>query len=459
MDEVRISKTCRNASWIKACYNNQYSPESFYDVGSEEIQILPQEPVLSNENPANGTTNQPLNPMLSVHCSDWQGDTMTITFRSNASGSWQIVGSNVSVGNGTYSQTSSGMDVYDNWYWWSVNASDVGGNWSNETYHFKTQLAPPPWWNPQWQYRKQIVIDADNVADDLVNFPVLIDVTDLNLSSYAQANGEDIVFTDYSSNQLNHEIELYNNSNGHLIAWVNVTSLSGSEDTNLFMYYGNLGCSDQSNSSGVWDSHYHLVQHLSETSGLHYDSTTFGNDGTCSGGVTQDAVGKVDGADGFDGVDDMINVGSGGSLDDLATVTISAWVNLDTYGEGNNGWIYDKGFTSGKAFYLYGANDGLAFVHGFSGGYGWWHADNILSTGSWYYVVVTFDNGDPGNDPVFYVNANSASISGEQQVLLEARFLMQPLMVLLVMMMLVVILLMVLSMRYVSVTLCVVLNG
>jgi len=48
--------------------------------------------------------------------------------------------------------------------------------------------------------------------------------------------------------------------------------------------------------------------------------------------------------------------------------TFSAWVKADTWGEGNQyGNIFDKGFTTGKAFYLHktAGTGGLAFVHGF----------------------------------------------------------------------------------------------
>lgn len=36
MDEAKISKTCRSASWISTEYNNQNNPSSFFSVGPEE---------------------------------------------------------------------------------------------------------------------------------------------------------------------------------------------------------------------------------------------------------------------------------------------------------------------------------------------------------------------------------------------------------------------------------------
>ena len=92
------------------------------------------------------------------------------------------------------------------------------------------------------------------------------------------------------------------------------------------MYYGNPTCTSQENISGTWDSDFRMVQHLNETSGTHYDSTSYGNDGTQSGGVNQSATGKIDGADWFDGSDDKLIVGYDPSLQMESNITLSVWV-------------------------------------------------------------------------------------------------------------------------------------
>ena len=150
-----------------------------------------------------------------------------------------------------------------------------------------------------------IVINHTKIDCTLTNFPVLISIIDTDLKDDAQDNGNDVVFTDGSGNQLNHEIEYFDGGSGELVAWVNVTSLSSTSDTLLYMYYGNPDCDSMENVSGVWDSDFVMVQHLNETSGIHVDSTVFGNDGTAFNGVNQDATGVVDGADSFDGTDDL----------------------------------------------------------------------------------------------------------------------------------------------------------
>ncbi|MGD0160758.1 MAG: DUF2341 domain-containing protein, partial [Candidatus Bathyarchaeia archaeon] len=82
------------------------------------------------------------------------------------------------------------------------------------------------WWNTNWQYRKSITINHAMVSANLTNFPVLISITDSNLITHAQSNGNDIAFADGSGNKLNHEIEFFNSATGRLVAWVKVPSLS-----------------------------------------------------------------------------------------------------------------------------------------------------------------------------------------------------------------------------------------
>jgi MSHA biogenesis protein MshQ len=172
------------------------------------------------------------------------------------------------------------------------------------------------------------------VAGDLSSFPVLVDTTDTDLASKAQSNGNDILFTDIYNNKLNHEIEYY--ASGHVVAWVNVPTVLSSMDIVLYMYYGNSTCGSQENVSGVWDSHYMLIQHLSETSGIHYDSTDHDNDGIPHGGITQGSTGQIDGADVFDGSNDYVQIPHNNTISGFTTgMTASAWIRLD----GNSSWV------------------------------------------------------------------------------------------------------------------------
>jgi len=60
---------------------------------------------------------------------------MNVSFYTNSTGDWSLIGYNESSSDGTYYQTSSNFNSYETKYWWSVNCTD-GYNWANETYYF-----------------------------------------------------------------------------------------------------------------------------------------------------------------------------------------------------------------------------------------------------------------------------------------------------------------------------------
>jgi hypothetical protein len=185
------------------------------------------------------------------------------------------------------------------------------------------------WTGPCWQYRKAITINHSKVAANLTDFPVVISLTDTDLRDKAQSDGGDIMFTSSDgATRLAHEIEKYNGSTGELVAHVGVPALSASADTVIYMYYGNAAVSKLENAAGVWDEHYMMVQHLEETSGTHHDSTPKGNDGTPYGGINQSAVGRINGADSFDGTSGYVKVPNSLSLDITGPITITAIINL-----------------------------------------------------------------------------------------------------------------------------------
>jgi len=181
--------------------------------------------------------------------------------------------------------------------------------------------------NNGWTYRKRITIDASKVPSNLTNFPVLINTTDPDLTA-AQANFNDILFTAADgATKLDHEIEDYDSGSGKLVAWVEVRSLSGTTNTELYLYYGNANAVDQRNptGAGVWEPNYVGVWHLKETSGDHSGSTWNYHTGSPQGGLNQDTTGPIDGADYFNGSDAYITIPSSSSLNLGNSFTIECW--------------------------------------------------------------------------------------------------------------------------------------
>jgi hypothetical protein len=186
--------------------------------------------------------------------------------------------------------------------------------------------------NPDcWLYRKSITIGSSQVTGDLVDFPILINITDSDLRDKARLDGYDIVFTESDGiTRLDHEIESYDSLTGELTAWVRTPDLSSSSDTEIYLYYGNSDISySMENPQGVWDDNFIMVQHLNENSGTHYDSTRYGNNGAEYIDLpgTQNASGKIDGAIKLDGTDDYIDCGNDTSMNiGTNNFTINAWI-------------------------------------------------------------------------------------------------------------------------------------
>ncbi len=202
----------------------------------------------------------------------------------------------------------------------------------------------PSWYNSGWEYRKAITIDSTKVDSDLSNFAVLVSLTDANLSSGAQSDGDDILFTSADgTTKLSHEIESYTTATGELISWVKIPTLASATDTVLYMYYGNSAATDQSDTESVWTSDYRAVQHMNEDpSGAApqmVDSTTNNQDGTSSGSMSSaDLVSaKIGKGTDFDGTDDQVDV------EDVSTGSASLKDFEVPGGFTNTGLVYDAG--------------------------------------------------------------------------------------------------------------------
>jgi len=112
---------------------NSTSEIYWFATGSEPKKALTMD---ISEYPINGTEAN-YHPRLEVIISGYLGDPLNVTFRTNASGSWESL-STIPGENGKYTQHTSGMDTEGKNYYWSVNITD-GSEWENRTYFFEAQ--------------------------------------------------------------------------------------------------------------------------------------------------------------------------------------------------------------------------------------------------------------------------------------------------------------------------------
>lgn len=181
------------------------------------------------------------------------------------------------------------------------------------------------WSDSNWAYRKAITIDGTKIIggphDD---FPVLISITDADLTA-SRADGFDLRFTlDDGETQLSHEIEKFDNTTGELVAWVKIPApgLANGTDLTLFLYYGYAGALNQQNVNDVWSNGYLLVYHLHDD---FVDST--GTSNATNYGSVDESPAQIADAQTFNGDDQHINTNWGsGASENNTVVTYSCWV-------------------------------------------------------------------------------------------------------------------------------------
>jgi len=267
-----------------------------------------------------------------------------------------------------------------------------------------------------WQYAKKIQFGNAGVAENLANFPVLINLTRAGSDFWSHVNSSlnDLRFMDRDCvTELYCEVEYWNYAGQQGLVWVKVPQIDASSASDfIYLYYGNPSppVSPFHDSTKVWGD-YRLVQHLKETSGTHQDSTANNNDGSPVNGVLQGITGRVDGADDFDGTNDYVSVGNGSSLS-LTQYTIEAWIRRDGDGVatatsgGTGGFTGEPVVAKGNSYndnpgvninYFLGIRQtdrvvGFDFEDIENGGLN--HAvlgATPLIDGQWYYVAATYD--------------------------------------------------------------------
>ncbi|UCD14084.1 MAG: DUF2341 domain-containing protein [Thermoplasmatales archaeon] len=429
---------------------------------SNKTNNIPTAEVIS---PANGSTGVNLQSLCQIWANDSNGDTLAVFWYENSSGSWVLRQTNTSVSaNSTLNWTFNQANAYGTTYWWRVAINDSIDNatfWfyfttevlntsvdtitpyevltspltitasnvtpvDNVTLWYRYTSDNSTWWNESWTSRMKLTVNSSQVDDDLANFPILVNITSTNLSNKAQADGDDIVFTNATGTKLNHEIENYTSGTGNLIAWVNLTSVISSSDTDIYIYYGNSRCSDQQNQTGVWDHNYVGVWHLDEEEsgtgniGLYNDSTSKNNHGDDYVSDTGQ-LGQINGGQQFDGNGDYISVPHHSSLDLRNEMTISFWV-YPTQNTGQWNRIVEKGLFGYQTSYYFGGGGGtndLTFYLDNTEVFD--TVNNVLQLNEWQHCAVNYSSS---GDSTLFLNGTSidsgsytGSITGNSDVL------------------------------------------
>jgi hypothetical protein len=144
--------------------------------------------------------------------------------------------------------------------------------------------------------------------------------------------------------KLYHEIENFDGSTGMLTAWVNIPIVHSTEDTSLYMYYGNSSSSNQQFSEKTWDAKYLLVYHMKdETSSTIKDSTRNDNDGTkCGTTYPVESNGKIGKTQYFDGNVSCYMTSNKAIAHGSNPFTYECWYKADSYGHSEDPYPTDQ---------------------------------------------------------------------------------------------------------------------
>ena len=368
-------------------------------------------PIISDILPADGEQNALVSlSELQFRIQDPDGDLMSYSVTTEpdiGSGSGNLKPF------GLYTVPISGLAI-DKIYRWTVEVTD-GKETTTATYGFFTEGKPP--FDPftqGWNYRKKITIDHNQVTGDLTNFPLLISVTDQDLRDKAQNDGDDILFMDNLgvATKLYHEIENFDGSTGMLTAWVNIPIIHSTEDTSIYMYYGNPSSSNQQFPEKVWINHFNAVWHLNNNPmGNIIDSSSKDNDGTAQGDMTSSDLinGKIGPCLQFDGADDYISFSE--FTNSLDTGTCIAWIQT-TANEIGAVWGEAK-TTTDKPYLVCGKyyNDNLWFardIYGMDSNYQGFKPIG-MNDGQWHQAAWLSKGTDNGN--TFYFDGQPVSLN------------------------------------------------
>ncbi len=251
--------------------------------------------------------------------------------------------------------------------------------------------------SPQWLYSKAITISKANVDVNLNNFPLLVKLTDRADFAAARGDGFDIRFFDSDGiTPLPYERESWSGGNGSAVTasfWVKVPTISATNDTTIYIYYGvTADVPDGQDVANVWDANYKAVFHLNE-SGAPYNSV-IGSVSSVSGTYPAQIAGKINFGQDFAAND--ISFGDNPALHIAGNqVTVSAWIKPSS--------VATQGLVSkinGSAVGQYGLwirGTGMAefLVDNISGsGYTFKRTFAIMSVGNWYNLVGVYDGTD-----------------------------------------------------------------
>lgn len=184
--------------------------------------------------------------------------------------------------------------------------------------------------NNVWNYSRNLyfntTLSGAAVSGNVYSFPVLIRLSAQNFDfTQAKSSGEDLRFIKANGSPLPYEIERWKSDARQAEIWVKVDTIYGNDSTHyITMLWGDSVSTGSSNGSAVFDTTngFAAVWHLGDDCS---DATAENHGGTNFGATS--AAGMIGGAKRFNGKE---HIEVPGLLGETQSITLSAWVSLDS---------------------------------------------------------------------------------------------------------------------------------
>lgn len=258
------------------------------------------------------------------------------------------------------------------------------------------------WYNASWSHRAKVTIDSSKVSEDLSNYAIYIDMSDFgsghDIWSNVKSDGADIRMTKSDgTTELAREIVFIDTTakTGEL-HFKAAGTLSGSADTDFYIYFGNSGATEPAQSAtygehNAWQD-YIWVHHMQEAVDALEDSSASEVDDESSSTGTASVAGKLSGyCHEYNGSQSSVfETGVTTNLRPTGDITMEAWFYADAT---NDRLIMYHGDSTNKGWgiWLYGGS--LRVSIGTNSGNVWSNLtlpiSGNISTGTWYHVMAT----------------------------------------------------------------------
>ena len=274
-------------------------------------------------------------------------------------------------------------------------------------------------WLSGYKYRKAFTIDKTKIGSGTHSlFTAYVPIAnDAGFGAHAKADGTDVCWTKADGTTLlNFQRRAFAVDEGLATgSWevLLADDISSAANPLVYAYYGDADAADLSDADGAWNSNvvgaWYLGEAITGAAGELKDASASANHGTPTA-TLDSVVGKIGNCIDVTAAGEMVNCGSGASLDNIRTLTLECWAYIDTSGVGQGyGTIACKGFLTGWFLGCNASATNLRFFVRRATTAGLWTFN--VASGAWQHIALTYDFSSVDNDPAVFVNGSAVSVT------------------------------------------------